>query len=222
MLLARAQWAPSIEAELKLWGVALADTVPNRADAAYLFGNTPDNELSVLQKGVQLMRPERVRGLYLCGGKPYRAALDSPIAYAGFEVWKSWLVTHGVYEGYIHEIPRLAPIWHTGTEARELVRFADKNSWSKVFIAAPWFHMPRAFVNTVSQIVQQDVRMRVFCTPGPSQPFFENALHSQGHVTNRRINLVNGERDRMNRLYGNELDLVTYAEVMSYLRWRDT
>lgn len=225
MSFTRIPWAPSIGAALKLKSVSLADTLPAVvAEAAYLFGNTPDNEESVLRGGIAVTGKKlQAVGLYLCGGDPYRATPDGPIAYAGFNAWRERLLeTDWTLEQFIHEVPRSQNPWHTGTEAREFIKLAKHYRWKRALLIAPPFHMLRAFLNAVSQAIRQDVSVRLYCAPGPAQPWHEKALYSQGFVTQARIDLEDGEWERITRWYGNDLDLVPYEEVMSYLRWRDS
>jgi len=52
-------------------------------------------------------------------------------------------------------------------------------------------------------------------------PWHETVLHSWGRVTAPRIELIDGERERMLKRYGNKYDLCDLKDILGYLARRD-
>jgi hypothetical protein len=217
------QWGTTEQA-LKVTMIALADRLPQSADAAYLYGNTPDNEGPVLKAGLDLYENRPVSALYLCGVAEYRAKPDSPIAYAGAPAWRTWLREQDVRDEDIRDIegPPKGVVSHTGTEAQRLILLAKKEGWENLFIVAPPFHMPRCLINTVSMAIRHEASVRIYCVPGRPDPWHESAVHSQGLTSGKRIDLIDGEWQRINTWYDNDLDLEPADKILKYLAWRDS
>ena len=131
----------------------MADYPPTqKLDAAYLYGHTPANEISILQTGLNLYECGGTQLLALCGGGPYlppNPLPDAEVAYSGGPAWRNWLEEHGVEKEDLDEIPR-PPLSHTGTEAYSFVEHARAHRWKTVGVVACPMHMLRAFVCTVS------------------------------------------------------------------------
>lgn len=178
--------------------------------------------MPILQGGLTLMKEGRVRALHMCGGGPYRATPESPVAFAGFPAWHEWFKLHGVIPDQVIEIPRLSHPWHTGAEAREFIKLAKQKRWERVFIVAPPFHITRCLANAVTFAKRLDVKVRIYCIPGPADPWHENTLYAQGKERLARLDSVASEYKKLDEFYDNDLDLISAREVLEYLAWRDS
>lgn len=201
------------------------DTEPppmGRTDAAYLFGHTPANEESVLTRGCEIRLYGKTEKLLVCGGGPYISP-DHPnrlCAYSGGIAWKNYLTRHGADPAGIECIAR-PELSHTGTEAEQLVLRARKEKWQNVYIVAAPFHLLRAFVTTVSQILQLYPDLRIWCKPGTPLPWFQGGVSSQGIVGKTRLgDFMEMEWERLNKTYGNQYDIAPESEVFKYLERR--
>lgn len=204
----------------RLLTVALADEEPwGVVPAAYLFGHTPDNEDSLLVRGAELFDQRKIRQILLCGGGPYRTprSPEAPIAYSGEDAWRKILVEEGVPEENIFGIPRPL-LSHTGTEAERLVLWARERRWLDLFIVALPMHMPRAFANAITQTLRLYPALRIWCKPGATLPYAENAVSSQGTVQGVRLfEGVSAEYDRLNATWDNPLDIAPPDAIMEYI-----
>lgn len=205
--------------------VSLADEKPEIgvAPAAYLFGHTPDNEVSLLERGAELFNRGRVGQIWLCGGGPYRTPgrPEAPIAYNGEYVWRELLMKLGVPTECIHGLPR-PELSHTGTEAERLVLCAKERGWKDVLIVAFPMHMPRAFANTITQALRLYPDLRIWCIPGITLPYDEEAIFSQGTVSGTRLfEGIESEFERIKTIWwGNSLDIAPPKQVWKYLLTR--
>jgi hypothetical protein len=192
-------------------------------DAAYLYGHTPDNELSILEAGLELYQSGATKNLVLCGGGPYlppNASSDAKVSYSGCGAWRKWLESHGVKSEDIYSIPR-PPLSHTGTEAYRFVRLAKICEW-KVITVVAW-HTLRAFTCTVACALRNYPELLIYARPGTPTPWDEEVLSSQGAVFGTRFDAgINGEWERLNKTWGNVYDVIGAHEVVEYVKHRDT
>jgi len=207
---------------LRIFSVALADTPPRRADAAYVFSETADNAKQPLGMAASLFGSARVQRICCSGSPPHRPDPNVPESFPGFEAWKSQLIEHGVRADAIHGIPMPIEMWHTGVEAYELVMRAKREGWKTLFAVAPPLHLPRCFANTISVALREKVDVQIYAVnPTMPSPWHETVLHSWGRVTAPRIELIDGERERMLKRYGNKYDLCDLKDILGYLARRD-
>lgn len=193
----------------------LCDESPPQFDIAYLFGQTADNQESVLGRGIQL---------YTGGGARLVGITDHPPVpgYPGTEVWRGKLLAGGVPAKDIVSIPRARPLAHTHTEAERLIWLAQTKSWHTILIVAAPFHQLRAFMDTVGVLIRDglDKTIRIYNDPGITLPWTRQAVHSQGTLTARRYELVGEELGRIVRYWGKG-DMPTTRQVLDYLNWRE-
>ena len=194
------------------------------ADAAYLFGHTPDNEVATLSAAKALYDQGSVQTLLITGGGPYIAPNipDShTVAYNGGPAWRAWLVENGVRDNNILYIPR-PELSHTATEAYFLARFAKEEGWRTLYLVTAPTHMLRAFANMVAAINRVYPELRVYCRPGHPMPWHTNCKSSQGDVEGTRFDTtLPSEWARLNKLWGNEYDIADAQEVRHYIERRD-
>jgi hypothetical protein len=193
----------------------LCDTQPPAAtDGVFLFGQTADNEASVLGRAQQLLDSGRAARI-LFG--------DSPPAngYPGFAAWKSQLLGRGVAEASIIGVPIPAvPVLHTLIEAEAVVKYAKEHQLSSLYISAAPFHQPRAFMTAVTAALRSYPVLRLYSQPGTALPWTEEAVHSQGKAQGPRHALIGGEMERI-AAYQKKQDLASAEQVLAYLNQRD-
>lgn len=204
---------------------ALQDNVPISADAVYLFGETPDNERSVIQRGTNLYSNKTVSLVALL------ERIQVPNRENQTPSWISSLEESGVKTADIcvipvpedwsfdHGHPGTWPL-NTNTEIVVAVRYAKKLGWKRLCVTAAPFHMVRTFVNTVTVALREYPELLVYSLSGKPLPWTEHVVHSMGVVTGARFELVASEIKRINR-YHLKGDLASAREVLDYLNQRD-
>lgn len=162
-------------------------------DAAYLFGQSEDNQISVLDAVFVLkdLKPP-TKQIAICG-------LGNESGYLGAETWRAELALRGIHEHEIVEIPRTAEaISNTFTEAVELVRYAKAHGWKRVICVAPEFHLPRAYLGIVTALRTEYPALLAYPHPGMRLPWKNRPVaHSQGVTRGTRAELVYGEFERI-------------------------
>src|SRR3989344_3929214 len=99
-----------------------SDPVPvGVLDTVYLFGETEDNQKSVLDRGAELYHTSTVKTVSILAQGPITG-------YPGFTAWTGRLVARGVPAHKIIGIPR-GDVSHTHTAAIGIVRWAKKEEW---------------------------------------------------------------------------------------------
>lgn len=188
---------------------------PKPTDIAYLFGNTADNQFSVIERGV---------ALFHAGKSPRLGICDFPrfAGYQGPEAWATELTCHNIPRENIVLIDGAQPISHTHTEAEHLIRRARDEGWMTIIIVAIPVHQLRAFMDTVGVLIREklDHTIRVWNAVGLPQPWTAEVVHSQGVLRARRHELVRPELERIVRYWGKG-DMPTTRQVLDYLNWRD-
>jgi hypothetical protein len=193
----------------------LCDPLPDLpADGAYLFGQTADNQQSVFETGVDLVKRQRARRLLIPDSTPR-------CGYPGFRVWRQALGDLGLGESDIAGVSTASlPGLNTLTEAEALVRHARAEGMARILVVAPPFHQLRAFITTVSVVLREFPGLRVYNRVGVAQPWDDTVVHSQGVLQCTRTDLIHSEIVRIER-YRRKGDLVSQDEVLAYLQWRD-
>jgi hypothetical protein len=225
----RQEWG-SVEEVFRIAVIAASDTGPSgrRFDFAYLHAVPPDNERSVLDRGATLFHEKETSLIGILNGGAYRGK-DSvgTVFYRGGDAWTEELKRRGVPVSSIFFLNACEPCLkrgepcHTGTEAVELVRAAKEKGWKDVAITTTPFHMLRAFTNVVTQTLKQYPALRVWCRVGTPLPWNERVISSQDLVTGvRSREILLREFEKLGRVYGNQYDLVSAADVLSYIERR--
>lgn len=196
----------------------LCDTLPEEpADALFLFGQTEDNQESVLAAAQQLLQQKRVKKLLFLNTRPISG-------YPGFQSWKEALVTMGVEEELVEPVPSLpadTDILHTGIEAESMVAHVLKQQYKSIIVSASPFQQPRAFMAAVTAALKIYPELELYSYAGKALPWKEEVVHSQGKVQAARAGLVSGEMKRI-RNYHEKGDLASVEDVIIYLNKRDT
>jgi len=191
----------------------------------YLFSETDDNRSSCLSIAT---------GLYRNGvtDRIAMAANSKNPGYSGFEEW-----LRALYVDLIPDLRRLKRIdvvpivvsgnLNTFSEARAMLRYAQEHGMGTVGVVAPAFHMPRAFLSTISVSIRECPDIKVYALSGWVPDWWhKEVLHSQGTLKATRVHLIRTERERIARYqreghYYDGGDLVSFQQAFEYLRLRD-
>ncbi len=181
------------------------------ADAAYLFGETADEESSSLAAAALCWKLKRVKCVGVCG-------VGEVAGYPGFENWKAKLIKLGVPGKNIIGIPLandFPPSTHA--EAWGLARFVKKNKWKNIYIIAPPLHQLRAFVTAVSAIIREEAAVKAYSFVGIPEEWEEHIVHSQGKEQGKtRSEFLDDELKKI-EVYYKKGDLVSGEEVLTYM-----
>ena len=193
----------------------LCDTLPPvTADGAYLFGQTEDNQESVFLSAQELVSHALVRRILISDAQPKSG-------YPGGQAWRTALMGLGISSLMIEEVPvEPTPTLNTLIEAESLMRHAKNKNYSSIIVIAAPFHQERAFMTAVSVAVSENSDACLYSFPGRALAWDEEVVHSQGTVLATRAGLISGEQERINK-YQKKGDLVSYSQVLAYLRKRD-
>jgi hypothetical protein len=192
-----------------------ADVQPEiSTDGVFLFGQTEDNEASVLEKSIELLQHSYTKRILIIYTQPISG-------HPGFDAWKQKLVREQISENAIVSIPLPeTPIIHTLIEAEALMRFAKEQAYTSLYVTAAPFHQLRAFMTAVTAAIKIYPQIRLYSKPGMAQPWLQKVLHSQGKTYGTRSELIAGELERIEK-YGNKGDLLSAQQVLAYLNERD-
>jgi uncharacterized SAM-binding protein YcdF (DUF218 family) len=193
----------------------LCDIQPaSSTSAIFLFGQTEDNDTSVLTKAQQLLQAKKTDRILFIDTPPFNG-------YPGYEAWKKKLLKAGVAEQQIVGVPMLpAPVLHTLVEAESLMTYARQQNFHSIYVTAAPFHQPRAFMTAVTAALRIYPEIRIYSQTGTPLPWLEEAVHSQGKTTGIRNQLIAGEMERIEK-YQKQGDLASTEEVLGYLNRRD-
>ncbi|MBI2096552.1 MAG: hypothetical protein HYT40_00090 [Candidatus Sungbacteria bacterium] len=198
--------AEELEALVKLQVLVQADTGPANTSVLYLFGQTTDNEQSVLKSSADLLRAGIVKMVAIPDGK------NAP-GYAGYSRWADWLLEQGFPRPY--RVLVTVGNLNTFSEAGALVREAKEQGWQDIFITASPFHQLRVFISTVSVALSKYPQLRAWNRVGAPLDWAASARHSQGVLVGSRTSFVASEWARIAR-YHKKGDLLPPSEVLSY------
>lgn len=187
---------------------------PQTADFTFLFGQTSDNQESVLSQAEQALE----RKLTSKVGFLHAGALSG---YPGFDVWHQLLLERNVKPEQIEGVPfGNTDLIHTRIEAEAMILHARKQGYESIYILAAPFHQLRAFMTAVTVALEYYPSARLYSLPGMPLPWQQTVAHSQGKVLGTRSELVVGEWERI-ETYTEKGDLATVSQVINYLNQRD-
>jgi hypothetical protein len=200
---------------LELLIQTLCDPSPSgQLDGAYLFAQTADNQSSVFETGLHLLKQGRVRQLLLSGSGPLSG-------YPGFPAWQQELIGLGLDQANIRRVPATSEMMlHTLIEAESLVRYARAQGLTRLFVVSAPFHQLRAFMTTVKVALREFPELEIYNKVGAALPWHEVVSHSQGTLQLKRRELIQAELERIEK-YQNQGNLASVAEASRYLEWRN-
>ncbi len=189
------------------------DPLPAVADAAYLFGQTVDNEVSVFQKAQALIEHAQTQTILIPGTGPMSG-------YPGQETWCQSIAAY-VPRTAVQPVPT-DPTDNLNTliEAQATVRYAKAQRYQSLLVVAASFHQQRAVMTIITVALKEYPALKVYSAPGYPMDWQAEVTHSQGTVTGKRYELIQGELERIEK-YGAKGDLATRTAVLDYLRQRD-
>lgn len=212
----------------------LADTEPEgKADALCVFGQTKDNEGSVVQTAMEVMAAAKANCVVflqtgtLITREIYHLDWASRFAAAG-------IPGESIIGGSLLPSPALAlsepkaeGMWEkerlaasTHTEALCFVELAKSRGWQTVYITASPFHQLRAFAEIATTALWLYPSLKIFNRVGKPLPWTTTAIHSQNVLAARRCELAVPEWERLEN-YHQKGDLASAREILNYLNWRD-
>jgi hypothetical protein len=185
---------------------------PRTPELVFLFGQTVDNQSSVLD-------------VAKCFDAPI--GIDSEddtisLGYPGFGAWKTELLKRGIPDAKIVGVSgtftRDGGVLrgNTFTEAGAFVRFAKANNLRTVVIVAPRWHLMRCFMSMVTWVGREYPSLHVYPALGAPQPWDELAVHSQGRSSGTRADFLFQETVRLFQ-YHEKGDLPSAEDALAYL-----
>ncbi len=193
---------------------ALSDVPAPVAAPLFLFGQTADNEASVLDRAAHCVRDGRASEVWFIDSAPLSG-------YPGAVAWRKALQTRGLTLAQCQPLPiEPTPLLHTRLEAEAAIAWALRQHCRHLTVCATALHQPRALATAISVALAQYPALRLYSLPGYPLAWDAAAAHSQGTLYGTRADLIAGELERLDR-YQTKGDLATVAEVMAYLRRRD-
>lgn len=190
-----------------------SDPLPVASDAAYLFGQTPDNQGSVFQRAKQLVDNAQTRMLLIPGTGPMSG-------YPGQEFWLQRLMLD-VAPALLQPVPMGATdSLNSLIEAQGVVRYAKAQAFQSLLVVAAPFHQQRAVMTIITVALQEYPQLQVYSAPGVPMSWQTQVVHSQGQLQGRRHELIDSELERIDK-YAAKGDLASREVVLAYLRQRD-
>ena len=188
---------------------------------AYMYANTPDNQDSMFLRAIELANAGAIESLGTSEG-------DLGHGYEGFDHSVERLKVFG-WKGQIPLVKlNVGGNVNTGSEATKLAEYARSfagggSNGGDLAVIAPAFHLPRAFVTTVTALHNVGLAaVRVYPICGVSLPWLQEAVHSQGTLKKKRADLLNSELQLLEKYRAPEFGCMLSAkEVLQYLNWRD-
>lgn len=193
----------------------LCDTrPPGAADGVFLCCQTRDNQDSALDEAVELLRGGFVPRLLMLDSKPKSG-------YPGYRSWREALLERGVDAEAIEGVPLDdVPMLNTLVESEATVAFAKARGYRTLYVVSAPFHLPRAFMTLATVALRRYPELRIHARPGRTLPWGEQAVHSQGSLSDARSGLIRSEGERIHK-YHEKGDLGSPEDILAYLDRRD-
>lgn len=183
------------------------------ADVAYLFGQSINNEDSVLTGAIFLWNAGRVKQLCI--------SAESAPGFIRSAEWRARLIHAGVPETQIDALPHVSIFPRsTDAEAESIIERAEICGWKNIYLVSTPVHQLRAFISVVSALKRKKAELQVFNCVGSAQRWDESVMHSQGVQRGLRRDLVHKELEKIEH-YFQKGDLIAPREVLAYLNKRD-
>ncbi|MEM9266750.1 MAG: YdcF family protein [Cyanobacteria bacterium P01_F01_bin.13] len=189
------------------------DPLPTRCEAAYLFGQTPDNEPSIFQRAKLLVDQGQAAAIWIPG-------TEAMSGYPGKTVWCDRIAAY-VPLDLVQPVPtESTQSLNTLIEARATVQFAKAQGVKSLLVIAVPFHQQRAVMTVITVALAEYPALRVYSAPGMAMDWQATVVHSQGTLQAKCYELIHGEQERIDK-YGKKGDLGSREAVLDYLRQRD-
>ena len=184
------------------------------AEGAFLFGQTRDNQASVLSAARYMIDNKLVDKILFIRSDPMSG-------YPGFSVWHRALCRMGVASADITGVAlKKTTSLNTLIEADALIRHCRQRKLQTIYVVASPFHQIRAFMTTITVALKQYPDMRIYSYNGHPLSWLDPVVHSQGTTSGFRKDLIKAEFDRI-RKYQCKGDLASESAILNYLNARD-
>jgi hypothetical protein len=184
-----------------------------KADAVYIFSETPDNEDSGIDMASFLHHKGKAELVTVLGQVTPNSEYP--------RIWIKKLIERNVPRNAIVPVPFPEDIFaHTHTEAVQTVSYAKNNNWKMLYVTAAPAHLLRSFVEIVSVALRIYPKLRIYCKPGDALSWTERVDHSQSVGRGQRFDFVASELDKIKK-YREKGDLASGKEILEYLNRRD-
>lgn len=185
------------------------------ADAAFLFGQTIDNQESVFLAAKRLLKNQFIKKVLIVRSDPKSG-------YPGHSIWEKELLKMGIPKDLIIGVDLISTIsLNTLIEATGMIKHAKNNHYKKIYVIASPFHQLRAFMTSVTVALKYYPNLRIYSYQGNSLSWSDTVTHSQGTTIGPRSRLIRGELDRI-ITYQQKGDLASDNSIIEYLEKRDS
>ena len=180
---------------------------------AYLFAETKDNQVSSFQ-AAQQMKQLGLADKFLISG------IAEAAGYPGGEAWKRDLGKKIGSEN-IFLVPFQYEKANTLTESMALASYLRRTNTYALYLVAPHFHQPRAFMTLASIAIKNFNGLKIYNYPGILLPWERMVYHSQGILNpmKTRRELVEDELIRIMK-YQAQGNILPSAQILDYLNRR--
>ncbi|MCX6802992.1 MAG: hypothetical protein NTY48_00280 [Candidatus Diapherotrites archaeon] len=182
-----------------------------KLEYAYFFSQTKDNEDSAFKATREIKEKELAEKFVIDDSKPW-------LGYSGYASWKTKMSFVGAEN--IVGIPLPSETYHTVMEAEAIISFAKEKGISNMYISAPPFHLPRAFLSAISCALRNYKTLNFFAYPGAVLDWNEEVVHNQGLFRAKRIDFMKSELERIDK-YQRKGDLVSARDALNYIKNRN-
>ncbi len=188
------------------------DPLPPSCGAAYIFGQTPDNESSIFQRAQSLVERGQTDAVWIPG-------TEAMSGYPGKTVWCDRITSY-VSPELVQPVPTdPTDSLNTLIEAQATVRYAKAQGVKSLLVVAMPFHQQRAVMTIITVALAEYPTLRVYSAPGMAMDWQATVVHSQGTLQGKCYELIYGEQERIDK-YGKKGDLASRGAVLNYLRQR--
>ncbi len=128
----------------------LCDTLPTtQVDAVFMFGQTEDNQQSVFDSSVHLVRNDLAK-------KAMFIHSEAMSGYLGFASWQQELNKLGITNKQKEPVPVAAGTEQLNTHIEEesVIKLAKEKGFEKIMVKAATFQKTRAFMDVVTASLQ--------------------------------------------------------------------
>ncbi len=190
------------------------DPLPASCEAAYIFGQTSDNEGAVFQRAKLLVDQGQTSAIWLPG-------TEALCGYPGKTAWCDRIATYLSPTLLTSVPPESTENLNTLIEARATVRHAKTQGVTSLLVVSVPFHQQRAMMTLITVALVDYPTLRIYSAPGMAVDWQATVMHSQGTLQGKCYELIYGEQERIDK-YGKKGDLASRETVLNYLRQRDS
>jgi len=198
----------------------LCDYTPDIGiDAVCIFGETVENERSMLEEAAGIFHSGIARSVAITG---FEGTHSGNLNCSSGEELKNKLIDEFlVADGLIRLFPlskKLPPC--TDAEAIGLVEYATKQGLESLVLTLPPLHQVRGMISLISAVLKAGSSLKVYSIPALAPLWTENVMHSQSAPRAPRHAQFGGELAKLIR-YMEKGNHMSPREILDYLNQRD-